>query len=373
MASTARANLVDPTVVGVYHCWNSCTRQEFNLGFSFQSGEDCGRREYVHSVQERLAGLYGIDVAFYATLDNHLHLILRNRPDVVEQWSDEEVARRWLTIAKIKRLGTLEVEPPTAERIQLELASPGRIATLRKRLAHISWFMGTLSENVSRHANRQDEKRGTFWQGPYQCRNLADEASILVCGIYLDLNVIRAGKAQTPQESCFTSIFDRLQAAASAESTAASGQPSVAPDQPVDDSSTTTTTTTTMPADGWLCELTLDERCAVSAPKNFSSATQRRASDKGLLPVTLEQYVQLLTWTGQQVRADKRGAIPVPSTVATLLERLHIQADVLVEAIEHFQEWFGRVMGTAARMAEAAARMGRRWLHGKARCAQVFG
>ena len=26
---------------------------------------------------------------------NHVHVILRNRPDVVAGWSDEEVARRW--------------------------------------------------------------------------------------------------------------------------------------------------------------------------------------------------------------------------------------------------------------------------------------
>ena len=28
-------------------------------------------------------------------MSNHLHVILRNRPDVLETWSEEEVARRW--------------------------------------------------------------------------------------------------------------------------------------------------------------------------------------------------------------------------------------------------------------------------------------
>ncbi len=31
-------------------------------------------------------------------MSNHLHVILRNRPDVVAIWSDQEVARRWLAL-----------------------------------------------------------------------------------------------------------------------------------------------------------------------------------------------------------------------------------------------------------------------------------
>ena len=30
-----------------------------------------------------------------AIMSNHIHLVVRNRPDIAGQWSDEEVARRW--------------------------------------------------------------------------------------------------------------------------------------------------------------------------------------------------------------------------------------------------------------------------------------
>lgn len=47
---------------------------------------------------ESLAGLFGVEVAAFDVLSNHLHVILRIRPDVVALWSDQEVARRWLAL-----------------------------------------------------------------------------------------------------------------------------------------------------------------------------------------------------------------------------------------------------------------------------------
>ncbi len=47
-----------------------------------------------------------------------------------------------------------------------------------------------------------------------------------------------------------------------------------------------------------------------------------RVSEKGFLPMTLEEYLQLLDWMGREIRADKRGAIP--ADLQPILERLQI-------------------------------------------------
>jgi hypothetical protein len=60
---------------------------------------------------EALASIFGIDVLTYAVMSNYIHLILRNRPDVVAQWSDEEVAIRWLRVFPGKRLEEHLAEP----------------------------------------------------------------------------------------------------------------------------------------------------------------------------------------------------------------------------------------------------------------------
>ena len=85
-----------------------------------------------------------------------------------------------------------------------------RIEELRKRLSHISWFMRCLSENIARRANHEDDCRGRFWSGSFKATRLLDEAALLACSIYVDLNPIRAGIAKTPETSRYTSAYDRI-------------------------------------------------------------------------------------------------------------------------------------------------------------------
>jgi hypothetical protein len=44
------------------------------------------------------------------------------------------------------------------------------------------------------------------------CLSIVDEASVIACVAYVDLNLIRAGLAATPKDSDFTSIPHRISA-----------------------------------------------------------------------------------------------------------------------------------------------------------------
>ena len=47
--------------------------------------------------------------------------------------------------------------------------------------------------------------------------------------------------------------------------------------------------------------------------------------------MTLKKYLELLDWTGRQIRKDKRGRIP--ATLVPILERLKLDADYLIDAV----------------------------------------
>jgi hypothetical protein len=184
-------------------------------------------------------------------------------------------------------------------------------------------------------------------------RNLANICTLFsVLGrtlwIYVDLNQIRSGEAITPEESTHTSAFDRIAALRNSDTTA--------PDDLTD---------------GWLCELTIDERTHPSSETLIRSATARRASDKGMLPISIADYLQLLDATGRVIRDDKSGSIP--NSLAPILRRLGLQSETWVDAIRNYQEWFGHFVGTSQAIASRAKQAGKKWYRGMSHCAEVFG
>ncbi len=192
MAACPRAEIVYQGEVGVYHVWTRCVRRAFLCGNDPFTGRDYEyRRQWIHGFQQQLAGLFGVEIGFHAELSNHLHLVLRARPDVVATWSDEEVARRQLTIDRlVKSKDGCTISEVSDAEIALETADADRIVELRERLSSISFFMKALCEHIGRRANREDGCTGRFFEGRFGCRWLADEAAIFVCGIYVDLNQI---------------------------------------------------------------------------------------------------------------------------------------------------------------------------------------
>ncbi len=160
------------------------------------------------------------------------------------------------------------------------------------------------------------------------------------------MNPIRAAITTTPEASCFTSAYERIR-----------GRQRRARRE--------RQTRSESVGDEWLSPVELDRR-----EQRLTSKTGRRASDRGFLSLTLDQYLELLDWTGRQVRADKRGAIPVD--LAPILARLHVSTNCWVDLVASFGRWFRRTVGRPSSMEAASQRHGRRWLHGISHARKAF-
>ena len=335
MPARARKEIVRVGEPGIYHCWSRCVRRAWLMGEDPYTKKDFShRRFWVIDRLEWLVRCFAIDVGFFATLSNHLHLVLRVNPRLVRRWGDQEVARRWLRAYP----GTRDVQDgwiePSDEQVEELARDKARIREYRKRLANLSWFMAALSEFIARRANEEDDTNGRFWQGRFGCREITSEGALLVCGAYVDLNQLRAGEALTPSQSWCSSIAFRLRASEE-------GCP-------------------------WLARLTLREDDLGERP----CASGLRASDKGLLPLTLQQYAELLEWTAARSR-DAGGTRP-PVAAARLLERLGVVPEMWLGAVASFPSRFRRMAGNASQLAERAGEAGKRWFQGARAAAQIF-
>ena len=202
MPRPRRSEVFDEGTVSIYHCVNRCVRRAFLCGFDAATGKSYAhRKDWVQDRLETLAAIFAIDVVGYALMDNHLHVVLRNRPDIVRSWSDQQVARRWWSLFPKRREQDGRPAEPKPHELRMLTSDRKRLQELRRRLSHISWFMRCLAENIARRANKEEENSGRFWAGRFKMSRILDETALLAVAIYVDLNPIRAGIAETPETS----------------------------------------------------------------------------------------------------------------------------------------------------------------------------
>ena len=205
-----------------------------------------------------------------------------------------------------------------------------------------------MAEHIARRSNREDQVSGLFWEGRYRAQILLDETSLLLCAAYVDLNPVRAAMVETPEESEFTGAKDRIDDLKQRATRKASRSSSTHAWE----------RSRRREKSGWLRPLKINERVDPVGPD--VNPTKRRASQKGFLPISLAKYLELLDWTGRQLRSDKRGAIP--NDLAPILKRLGLEPTGWCELVGNLGKLFKHAAGTAESMAAEAARRSQHYM-----------
>ena len=328
-----RNTLVSLEATPYYHCVSRCVRRAFlcgkdhNNGFNFEH-----RRGWIEERLLELATIFAIDIAAYAVMSNHYHVVLHVDSERAQSWSEREVAERWHRLFKGSLLSQryCHDEVLTAEE---DKALAKEIAHWRQRLISISWFMRCLNEPIARAANLEDKVTGRFWEGRYKSQALLDEKALAACMAYVDLNPIRANMAISPETSAHTSIKRRIETARTTPLTKQSDQQN----------------------NGLLP--------FVGNPGNHMP--------KGL-PFRFRDYLELVDCSGRLIREDKRGHIPaeLPNILQCL--ELDIDARNWVYLTQHFEHPFKHLVGAADRVRNACTALGQRWVQGISQCERLF-
>ena len=330
MARLRRAEQFHPSEIAVVHVMCRVVRRCFLMGSDTVSGKCYDHRKlWIEQQLERAAACFGIDLIAYSLMSSHLHLVLRSRPDMVASWDDTEVARRWLKLCPSRKNKRDLAKEPTECALNSIRNDPDRVAELRRRLSDISWWVRLMCQRIAKRANAEDGLDGHFWQGRYKAVRLLDEAAVLACAAYVDLNPIRAAMAETIEDSEFTSAQRRVQSLTQP----AEAEPSSHINRPPR-------------SDACLVPVHIDELRDGLGVQASKSAF--RCSDKGFCTLTETDYLQLLDWTSRQIALGKRGS--PPSEAPPIFERLRIEPVAWCRLVSNFGSLFSLVAGRPSRV-----------------------
>ncbi|MCA9167521.1 MAG: hypothetical protein KDB23_07620 [Planctomycetales bacterium] len=218
MARKPRYELIDNDSIGIYHIFSRTVRRSFLFGEDFITGKCYDHRmDLLQTLMRTLARVFTIDILGYGFMQNHFHEILRNRPDIAARLSGIQVAMRTVLLEELGLNVTLEPRERTErqkKRLKQKIADllhdKERLHRARQSLCSISRYEQRLKQTISRLANAEDDVTGHFWDGRFESIHIETIEQLLTTMVYVDLNAIRAGIARRPEDSRFTSVYDRI-------------------------------------------------------------------------------------------------------------------------------------------------------------------
>ncbi len=314
-----------------YHCGSRCVRKAFLCGEDSATGRSFEhRRGWIEQRLLQLAQAFSIDICAYAIMSNHYHVVLHINKAENDGWSDLEVISRWHQLFNGSYLSQEYASGRPLVKAQLKTLKR-EVKEWRNRLMSISWFMRCLNEHIARAANQEDQCKGRFWESRYTSQALVDEKALAACMAYVDLNPVRACMADSPENSDYTSIKSRINRARSA-----------------------------------VTPCIIDQQPSHLYP---FAGNPREPMPEGL-PFLLTDYIELVEWTGRQIRDDKRGHIN--QTLPPILERLGLDQQNWLHASTEFESRFRSIVGAAHTVRQMCEHFGKRWIHGLRECEALF-
>jgi len=291
-----------------YHCISRCVRRAFLCGsdpltgFNFEH-----RRQWIVDRIKQVCSVFAVDLYAYAIMSNHYHIVVKINPARIADWTDEEVARRWLQIFSGPLLMQQFLAGIDLTEFQLQHVAE-LLAIWRERLADLSWLMRCINEPIARMANSEDHCTGSFWEGRFKSQALLDDRALLACMAYVDLNPIRAAMATTPEQSDYTSVQERIEH----------------PD------------------------------------RNDLAPFSEQGNEA--IPFNLKDYLELVDWGGREIKRNKRGYIP--ASAPPILVRLNMNVAPVLSYLSKDDLPSTGALGPVSRLRSFAASVGRRFVKG---------
>jgi REP element-mobilizing transposase RayT len=182
MPRTQRLKISDETAV--YHVMSRTALDGFPLGDI--------EKDFMLALIRRYAKLYLVEILGFCLMGNHFHLLVKIFPEY--EFTDEDIKNRYVGFYGDDRAFAY-----------------GHVPSLREKLSNLSEFVREIKVGFARYYNRRHNRRGYFWGDRFKSVIVEKGETLINCLAYIDLNPLRAGIVNRPDEYRWNSIGYHIQ------------------------------------------------------------------------------------------------------------------------------------------------------------------
>ncbi len=138
-------------------------------------------KDYLLSIIKRLSRLYFAEVLGFCIMGNHFHLMVKMSPEA--EFSNKDIKQRFENFHSDDRK-----------------FSKGHIPFYRQKWASLSEYVKEIKQSFSRFYNKRKGRKGFFWGERFKSVIVENGETLMNCLAYIDLNPVRAGIAEKPEQ-----------------------------------------------------------------------------------------------------------------------------------------------------------------------------
>jgi putative transposase len=182
MPRTTRLIINDEAAV--YHVMSRTALDGFPLGDI--------EKDFMLDLIRRYSELYLVEILGFCLMGNHFHILVRMFPD--HKFTDEDIQKRYENFYGDERV-----------------FAAGWIPSLREKLSSLSEFVREIKVGFTRYYNKRHHRRGYFWGDRFKSVIVENGETLINCLAYIDLNPLRAGLVERPEEYRWNSLGYHMQ------------------------------------------------------------------------------------------------------------------------------------------------------------------
>lgn len=176
------ARMVIPDQKTVYHVMSRSALDGYPL--------DDFEKDFLLDLIRQMSRVYFADILGFCIMGNHFHLAVQTCPE--KDLLDDQVRKRY------------------AEYYGREIAD-GQIPYFRRKWCDLSEFVRDIKQMFSRFYNKRHNRRGFFWGDRFKSVIVENGETLINCLAYIELNPIRAGLVERPEDYRWSSLGYHVQ------------------------------------------------------------------------------------------------------------------------------------------------------------------